>query len=96
MEHLFMGFVSFITIAIGFWEKPWKRKIPPLITSYAFTCVLMMIWLSAIDGKGNRFISAIILAIFMFMSTAFIHVLVFHLDKKIRLNFWKKQNPDNE
>lgn len=94
MEYFFMGLVSFITVAIGFWEKPWKIKIPPLIISYAFTCVLMMIWLSAIDGKGNRFISAIILAVFMFMSTAFIHVLACHPDKKIRLKFWRKTNKE--
>ena len=94
MEHLFMGFVSFITITIGSWEKPWKIKMPPLIISYAFSCVLMMIWLSAIDGKGNRLISAIILAVFIFISTAFTHVLVFHPDKKIHLKFWEKADKE--
>ena len=93
MGYLFMGLVSFITITIAFWEKPWKIKMWPLIISYAFSCVLM-IWLSAIDGKGNRLISAIILAAFMFISTAFTHVIVFHPDKKIHLKFWEKTDKE--
>lgn len=92
MYYILLGFVPFIGNIIGGIEKPWNHKVIILIL-----CGIAIYIVGVITDAWDAQISILLITIvFMVSSGGIYHLIHFYPDKKIRLKFWKKQNPDNE
>lgn len=92
MVKVFMVIVVAISKIIGSWEKSFKQKILLLILTYAVAYPVLMHLPDAVWAKNNRPMAALILAGFVLGTATFTHLLKYHPNKEIRLNFWRKTN----
>lgn len=92
MYYMLLGFVPFIGSIIGTVEKPWKRKILPLIISGT---IIYIIGRATGDWDADPVI-LLINIIAMLITGSCYHLAHFHGKKKIRLNFWKKEGKEGK
>lgn len=92
MTKVFLAIVVLISKIVGISEKPVKQKILLLILTYAAAYPVMMHLPDAKGAKNNPLMAALILAGFVLGTATFTHLLKYHPNKEIRLNFWRKTN----
>ncbi len=89
-----MGSFALVIFLAGYitsQKKPFKQKIVPLAISGVAAYVLGRFW----GEQANPVTLVIDIAGALFMG-GWGHIAQNYGSKKIRLKFWKKQNPDNE
>lgn len=92
MVKVFMVIMVAISKIIGSWEKPLKQKILLLILTYAVAYPVLMYLPDAVRARNAPLEAAFIMAGLVLVPATFVHLLKYHPNKEIRLNFWRKTN----
>lgn len=92
MTKVFLAIVVLISKIVGISEKPVKQKILLLILTYAVAYPVLMYLPDAVRARNAPLEAAFIMAGLVLVPATFVHLLKYHPNKEIRLNFWRKTN----